>query len=183
MIAAVDCHYRRDFAVAGGILFHNWNSPNAELEFRVVLEHVKPYEPGSFYRRELPCLVKLLDQVKDRFDVVLIDGYVWLNAEESPGLGVHLHRALGMRVPVIGVAKSPYRSASHARRIFRGSSLRPLYVTSVGMDPLEAAGNIESMHGAYRIPTLLKRVDRLCRSQLERSTLKSLAQPDRIVRI
>lgn len=167
MIAAVDCHYRRDRAVAGGILFRDWTSSHAELEFRAVLTNVKPYEPGSFYRRELPCLVKLLDQVKDRFDVVLVDGYVWLGAEDSPGLGAHLHRALGMHIPVIGVAKSPYRSASHAQRIFRGRSLRPLYVTSVGMDPGEAAGNIESMHGAYRIPTLLKRVDRLCRSQLK----------------
>ena len=31
------------------------------------------------------------------------------------------------------------------------------------MDRAEAARAIQRMHGLYRIPTLLKRVDRLCR--------------------
>jgi deoxyribonuclease V len=36
-------------------------------------------------------------------------------------------------------------------------------VTAVGIDLAEAARRLGEMHGPYRIPTLLKRVDRLCR--------------------
>ena len=36
-------------------------------------------------------------------------------------------------------------------------------MTAVGIDPLAAAEQIRQMHGANRIPTLLKRVDRLTR--------------------
>ncbi len=164
MIAAADCHYRTNKAVAGIVLFDDWMSDHVKKELVEACNEVKPYQPGSFYKREAPCLLRLIDRVRDGFDVLIIDGYVWLGPESKPGLGAYLYRALDDSVPVIGVAKSPFRGASNAQRVYRGHSRRPLFVTAAGIDAEEAAQNIARMHGAFRIPTMLKRVDRLCRT-------------------
>jgi len=164
MIAALDVCYRGASAIAACVLFEEWTSEIPAQELQEHIEEVQPYEPGSFYLRELPCLLKVLSRLNDRLEAVIIDGYVWLGPENSPGLGARLYDALGHKTPVIGAAKSPFKGATNAERVFRGKSTRPLYVTSGGMEPTEAAKRIAGMHGAHRIPTLLKRVDRLCRA-------------------
>jgi deoxyribonuclease V len=45
----------------------------------------------------------------------------------------------------------------------RGDSSRPLYVTALGVDVETAAEDVRRMHGRFRLPTMLKRADRLCR--------------------
>jgi deoxyribonuclease V len=45
----------------------------------------------------------------------------------------------------------------------RDESTKPVYVTAVGMDIALAAEHVARMHGTYRLPTMLKRVDRLAR--------------------
>jgi deoxyribonuclease V len=72
-----------------------------------------------------------------------------------------LHAAVGG--VVVGVAKTRYLSAP-AVPVLRGSSRSPLFVTAAGVEPEVAAGWIESMHGPYRVPTLLRQVDTLARS-------------------
>ncbi len=163
MIAAVDVHYLDAGATAAGVLFSRWASERPAVELRELIEEVEPYEPGSFYRRELPCLLKLLRAVKQQVETIIVDGYVWLGPGNRPGLGAHLYKALDEQIPVIGVAKSPFKGAVNAQPILRGRSLKPLYVTAAGVDAGLAAENIKSMHGPHRIPTLLKRVDELCR--------------------
>jgi deoxyribonuclease V len=164
MIAAVDVCYFEAGATAGGVLFTHWTSEHLARELLEFIEQVEPYEPGSFYKRELPCLLTLLEPVKDRIETVIVDGYVWLGAENRPGLGAHLYEALGETIAVIGVAKSIFSGATNAEAVLRGRSRRPLYVTAAGMDPVIAAKNVQGMHGPHRIPTLLKRVDQRCRS-------------------
>jgi deoxyribonuclease V len=73
-----------------------------------------------------------------------------------------LHEALGGAVPVVGVAKTRFASAA-AVDVVRGDSQKPLFVTAAGVDVEWAAEQVKRMHGPYRIPTLLKRVDQLCR--------------------
>ena len=163
MIAAADVHYFKNWAVAGAILFQHWRSERPEIAVREPLAKIEPYEPGHFYKRELPCLLKVLERVKNQFEIVIIDGYVWLDVENRPGLGAHLHQALGEKIPVIGVAKSKFKEALYAKSALRGRSRRPLYVTAIGTDVTVAAEHIENMHGRYRIPTLLRIVDALCR--------------------
>lgn len=51
------------------------------------------------------------------------------------------------------------------RKVYRGNSRVPLYITAAGMDTDEAATQIAKMHGAYRIPTLLKQADSRSRNQ------------------
>ncbi len=163
MIACVDVYYKGSGAVAACILFRDWADESSIKQIIEHIEEVKPYEPGRFYMRELPCLLCVLDRARDPLDTVVIDGYVWLADKGSPGLGAYLYKALGESIPIIGVAKSRYKGGKMAQRIFRGRSKRPLYITAAGIDPGIAADYISIMHGKYRIPTLLKEVDQLCR--------------------
>ena len=165
MIACVDVDYREAGAVAACVLFRAWPDAEPVSEVVVRIAAVEPYEPGRFYRRELPCLLAVLEALAERPEVVVIDGYVWLGDEGEPGLGAHLHEALGRRVAVIGVAKTRFHGARTAREVHRGGSRSALYVTAAGIDPSEAADRVREMHGPFRIPTLLKRVDRLCRER------------------
>jgi len=162
MLACVDVDYRDTGAVAACVLFQAWGDSESAAECIEQVAQVETYQPGQFYRRELPCLLSLLARIKEPLETIVIDGYVWLGDETKPGLGAHLFEALGRNVPVVGVAKSRFAGAE-AETVCRGSSRRPLYVSAAGMDRQTAARHIQSMHGPYRIPTLLRKVDQLCR--------------------
>lgn len=161
LLACVDVDYREVGAVAAAILFLDWSTADALAEHVVRVEQVAPYRPGAFYERELPCILAVLARSRWPLATVVVDGHVWLG-DGVPGLGGHLYEALGRRTPVVGVAKSPFHGAP-AVEMRRGDSTRPLYVTAVGVELAIAADNIRRMHGVHRLPTLLKRVDRLCR--------------------
>lgn len=125
------------------------------------------YEPGAFYKRELPLLVALIEQVETPLETILIDGYVWLDADRRPGLGARLHEALGGRVPIVGVAKTSFGdAASWSVPVTRGISRRPLFVSAVGVSAEHAAERVRAMHGRHRIPTLLQLADRAAREAL-----------------
>ena len=159
-IACVDVDYRATGAVAAAIWFRGWATEVVECQAVACFADVAEYEPGAFYRRELPCLLGVLGK-GPRADVVVVDGYVWLGAG-AKGLGAHLHEAIGG--VVIGVAKTRFASATDAIAACRGGSLAPLYVSAVGMTPADAAAHVVAMHGPFRTPTLLKLVDTLART-------------------
>jgi deoxyribonuclease V len=165
LIVCVDVDYRPNHAVAAGIWFREWTSDQAACEHVVQLADIAAYEPGAFYRRELPCLIAVLAR-GPKPDVVIVDGYVWLGAERA-GLGAHLHAELardaGFSGAVIGVAKTRFHAAE-AHALCRGESRSPLYISAIGVDAHEACARIASMHGEFRVPTLLKRVDTLARA-------------------
>lgn len=164
MIACLDVDYRDPGAVAAGLWFSHWSDRAGAAEVVLPIARVEPYQPGQFYRRELPCLLAVL-RAGPPVEIVLVDGYVWLGGEEHPGLGAHLYRALDQNTAVIGVAKTSYREAGpgSCQEIRRGGSQAPLYITAAGIDLAAAADHVLRMHGPHRIPTLLKRVDQLCR--------------------
>ena len=164
MIVAVDVDYRESEVVAAAVGFASWTDAHTTVEVVVTSDApAAPYEPGRFYLRELPHLVGVLALLVPPLDAIVIDGYVWLDgAHAIPGLGAHLYDALGGTVPVLGIAKTAFAGAS-AIEVVRGESARPLYVTTVGVAATAAAEHVRAMHGDYRIPTLLKRVDQLCR--------------------
>lgn len=165
MIACVDVDYREEEANAAALLFESWTDPKSSLELVERISEVAEYEPGQFYKRELPCLMEVLKPVRGILDLIIVDGYVWLSDEPKAGLGAYLYDALEEKIPVIGVAKTLFASAKGiATPVLRGDSLRPLYVTAVGVEADQAAQWVRSMHGQHRLPTLLKRVDQLCRA-------------------
>jgi exodeoxyribonuclease-5/deoxyribonuclease V len=93
-------------------------------------------------------------------DVIVVDGFVFLDDEGKFGLGGHLFESMSVKLPVIGVAKSNFATiAALKRAVYRGESKKPLYVTAIGMDLDEAAENIGNMAGTYRMPDLLKILD------------------------
>jgi deoxyribonuclease V len=165
MIACVDVDYRERGAVAACVLLRDWPDAKPAAEAVVRIDAVAPYVPGQFFRRELPCLLAVLEAVKVRPEVVVIDGYVWLGDEHDPGLGAYLFEALKREVAVIGVAKTKFLRATWDKEILRGRSQTPLHVTAAGVSLDQAAEHIQQMHGPHRIPTLLKRADQLCREQ------------------
>ena len=166
MIACLDVNYRGNRAFAACVLIADW--PDGSLSGSLISHCLTaaPYQAGRFYRRELSALTGVLEKVTAPLDAVVVDGYVWLDQEETPGLGAYLYRKLGETVPVIGVAKSRFRNEAFSCRVFRGRSLRPLYVTAAGMNQQEAADHILVMHGPHRIPTVIKKADRLCRNPI-----------------
>ncbi|MDA0167933.1 hypothetical protein OJ998_02455 [Solirubrobacter taibaiensis] len=70
----------------------------------------------------------------------------------------------------MGVAKSAFRSATHAIPVLRGRSTRPLYVTAAGLEASTAAALVREMAGTYRLPDALRRVDQLTRPGNARGT-------------
>jgi deoxyribonuclease V len=126
MNACVDVDYRDAGAVAACVVFADWPAAQPARTYTIHLRQVEPYEPGQFYKRELPCLLEVLSRVTEPLEVVVIDGHVWLTAETDPGLGAHLYEALHRRSAVIGVAKSRFHGTGPAREVFRGRSHRPL---------------------------------------------------------
>jgi deoxyribonuclease V len=162
MIACVDVDYRDSEAVAACVLLQDWADAACAATHVERVAAVEPYQPGAFYRRELPCLLAVLARVGVPVDVVIIDGYVWLAGEDRPGLGARLYEALGGTVAVVGVAKTQFAGAA-GMPVLRGDSRRPLIVTAAGMDPAAAARHVQGMHGPFRIPDALKKADQLCR--------------------
>src|SRR4051794_26506122 len=101
MLACVDVDYRDPVAVAACVVFTHWKSPAAAAEYTELVSPVAPYEPGSFYKRELPCLLQVLARVQTPLELVVVDAYVDVTPGH-PGLGRHLFEKLGL--PVVGVA-------------------------------------------------------------------------------
>ena len=168
-IALVDVHYQGDAARAACVTARAWTDATCHDEWTADIMEVARYRPGHFFERELPCLVTVLAQAREPFDVVVVDGYVVLDQAGAPGLGGYLFEHLEGRVPIVGVAKRSCAGSDFAARVLRGSSQNPLFVTARGMPTAAAAELVRAMHGAHRIPTLCTRVDQLCRGLLARS--------------
>jgi deoxyribonuclease V len=161
---AVDVYYEKTTAVVAGIGFVHWTDKEPETSHVSTIEQTGGYIPGQFYQRELPCILRLLDEHQLSPTHIIIDGYVYLDGHSRPGLGKHLYDALSGKVKIIGVAKNPFKGISAEYTLHRGASVKPLYITCAGMMLAEAKSCIAAMHGPYRIPTLLKTVDQLCRT-------------------
>jgi len=144
------------------VLFHDHRDPEPAAEYTLSLPSAADYIPGQFYRRELPCILALIEQFEENPHEMMVDGYVTLG--DRPGLGLHLFESFQGKIPVIGVAKSPFRSSA-AITVLRGRSRKPLYVTSAGVDTVTASKRIIAMHGPHRVPSLLKHVDLLARKK------------------
>lgn len=167
----LDVDYRASCAIAAGIGClppgdPAFGAPIVSSRRVVTTAPVADYEPGSFFKRELPCLLALLaqtDAFAEAIDALVIDGYVSL-AEGRPGLGAHLYRALDERYPVIGIAKTSFHENDAATPVFRGSSQKPLFVTAVGAGELSnVAESVRNLPGDFRLPDMVKMVDHICR--------------------
>jgi deoxyribonuclease V len=173
--AAVDVHYpSTGGARAAAVLAADAAFTHMLAERTAVLPQVLPYRPGEFYLRELPPLRAVLADLSG-LGLLVVDGYADLDPDGRPGLGAHAHAEFG--IPVIGVAKSRFRTATHAVPVLRGSSMRPLFITAAGMPSADAAGLVRRMAGWYRLPDALRRADTLARAGLPAGAMTD-RQPD-----
>lgn len=186
---AIDTYYYKDRAKTVGVVFNEWedSEPEKIIVSWLSSDQYGPYIPGEFYKRELPCILGLLDNIPDilGYDAIILDGLAHLPTVPGgivDGLGIRLEEELNKRYPnfrnsdpfgtgriygpaVIGVAKTPFKGCDDdagIAKVFRGSAKKPLYVctTWFNMSSSDAGDHIKSMHGEFRIPTLLKILDK-----------------------
>jgi deoxyribonuclease V len=159
--AAVDaCYLPSGGARAAIVVAASPDFAALQAEWTAEVPVAAPYSPGRFFRRELPALRAVLADAGP-LRLIVVDGYVDLDPGGRPGLGAHVHQEFS--VPVIGVAKTSFRTATHAILVTRAGSARPLFVTAAGLPLGEAAALVGQMAGRYRIPDALRRADALAR--------------------
>jgi len=164
MNAVLDVHYDGDWANVACLHFAEWTDSVPAAAHFSQLEVPAEYRPGEFYLRELPCLLHALRQESMCFEALVVDGYVHLVPPINKGLGTHLAESLPYRTSVVGIAKNPFRLADRFLPVLRGRSHKPLFISAADMPVEKAAERVRSMHGEFRIPTLLRMTDRLSRS-------------------
>lgn len=166
MFLAFDTYYVGHTAKTVCVAFKDWQDKEPAHVYTEDRDGIEDYVSGEFYRRELPCLLSLMEKIPlEDVTAILVDGYVYLDDTGTFGLGGYLYNALGGRIPVIGVAKTNFARIETAKRVLlRGDSQKPLFITAIGIDVDEVTARIGSMDGPYRMPTLLKYVDTLTKA-------------------
>lgn len=161
VIGVFDVGYADDAAVVGCLSIAEFEDTVPVDEWVVDVSSVGPYVPGQFWMRELDPLLRGVAAAAYDLSVCVVDAYVDLGEDQTPGLGRILFERTG--IPVIGVAKSRYPGTPQECEVRRGSSKRPLYVTTAGFDQDEAKRCVERMAGVGRVPTMIRRADLLSR--------------------
>ncbi|MCE4555292.1 endonuclease V [Pelomonas cellulosilytica] len=164
MKLAIAVHLAGSQAQVAAIAFDAWDSPEATNTYLSPIAQVEKPSRGELDLRELTCVMQLLREHRLQPELILIDGFVHLDADETPGLGQHLFRALGGATPVIGVAKTGRPGLSAQFEVMREDEAKPLIVTCAGLDIGAAKARVRAMHGRKRVPTLMKLVARLAKS-------------------
>ncbi|MCD8455243.1 endonuclease V [Tenacibaculum finnmarkense genomovar ulcerans] len=161
MILAFDSYYFDNKAKTVCLGFDSWTDKEPLNIYVEITENIADYEPGSFYKRELPCIISLLKRIDiNEIELIIVDSFVLLDDHGKLGLGGRLFEKLNKKIPIIGVAKSGFHSNNlNTKKILRGNSKKPLFVSSVGIELNIAYENIKSMHGDFRMPTLLQILD------------------------
>jgi len=165
----LDVHYKEGqetdavTATVAGIRFEGIKQSRILSEHLVKVNDVAPYESGQFYKREMPCLLALINQIDEPFDAIIIDGYVFLDGVSKAGLGKYLYDNLVNKKPIIGIAKNHFYDITEDYAIWRGISKHPLYVTSIGINITTAKKMVSEMEGEHRMPKMVSDVDKLGR--------------------
>jgi len=163
MKLAVKVHFDGDGAVAAGVAFDAWDAFEPTRTFITRIAQVEKAPRGALDLREVPCLLQLLREHALEPELIVIDGFVHLDVQETPGMGWHLHHALGGRVGVIGVSKASRPDMPAQFEVMREEEARPVIVTCIGIDLGAAKARLRAMHGKRRVPTLLKLVARIAK--------------------
>ncbi len=171
--AFIDVAYKGSKAYSAAIVTDSTKGDSISIShnYGVFINGVRPYEPGRFYKRELPCILKVLEKIHEPLGLIFIDGYTWL-PDGRAGLGAHLFHAVDARSPVIGISKSAFRIKSRPRhcvgKILRGKSKRFLYVSAAGIQLDEAIEIVKTLPGPYRLPDPVRAVNQLCNTKLKK---------------
>ena len=95
MKLAVDAYYAGSKAKVVGVLFENFSNEKPLKIISNVVGDVAPYESGSFYKRELPCIALLLQDLDVLYiSLIVIDGFVYLDGDGRYGLGAGIYTSV-----------------------------------------------------------------------------------------
>jgi deoxyribonuclease V len=164
MKLVVAVHFDGTQAHAAAAAFDAWDGAEATQTYVSRIAHVEKVARGQTDLRELACVLQLLREHRLEPDLVLIEGFAHADADETPGLGQHLHQALGGKVPVVCVSKKRLPGLSVQFEVMREEDAPPLIVTCAGIDIGAAKARLRAMHGRKRVPTLMKLAARLAKS-------------------
>ena len=164
MKLAMHVHFEGEGAVVAAVAFDAWDAPEASKTWTTRIAQAPKAVRGEPDLREVPCLLQLLGEQGLKPEVILFDGFVFVDAQETPGPGRHLHDGLGGLVPVIGISKKGRPGLSAQYEVAREEETPPLVITSVGVDLGAAKARVRAMHGRKRVPTLMKLVARLAKN-------------------
>ncbi len=165
MKLVMDVHLQGDSARVAAVAFDDWAAFEGTKHYALDIAQVEKLARGELDLRALPWFVQLLDAHGLQPEVIVLDGFVHLDARETPALGRRLHDTLGGRTAVIGVSKSVFKGTDTPDQfcIFREDETPALIVTSAGIDLGAAKARIRAMHGRKRVPTLMKLAARIAK--------------------
>jgi len=143
LVAGVDaiCD-REDKRIFGAAALYRYPELQLLEEAGVAGECPFPYRTGLLSFREVPILTAALAQLKERPDVVLVDGQ---GIAHPRGLGLAAHLGLVADLPTIGVAKSrlvgegnepDLAAGSYNVLIWKGNQVGLILRTQKGIKPL-----------------------------------------------
>ena len=169
MKLVMDFHIEADAARVAAVAFDDWAAFQGTKNYSLRIEHVEKPAKGELDLRALPWLVQLLDAHRLQPEVIVFDGFVHLDAQETPGLGRRLHDTLGGRTAVIGVSKSLFKGSETPDQfcVFREDETPALVVTCAGIDLGAAKARVRTMHGRKRVPTLMKLAARIAKGSVD----------------
>lgn len=178
MILLTDVFYEEEVNTAhiAAIAIDNWTSSTILKTWEIDKSGIDcEYIPGQFFKREMPCLIELWNTIseeeKSQITTIIVDGFydIW---DGRHGLGHHFHDWLienGYDKEVVGIAKSPCRETNKfTLPVYRTEESKKskcrsaLWVNGSNMDN-DYQAKVLSMHGEYRLPTMVKAVDKLSR--------------------
>ncbi len=165
MKLVVAVHFEGAQATAAAAAFDAWDAAEPMKTYVSPIDHVDKAARGELDLREVACVMQLLREHSLAPELIVIDGFVHLDADETPGVGQHLYQALGGTVPIVGVSKKRLPGLSTQFEVLREDEAPPLVVTCAGIDIGAAKVRLRSMHGRKRVPTLMKLVARLAKSK------------------
>ena len=163
MKLVIDAHIQGDTARVAAVAFDDWAAPEGTKNYALRIEHVEKPAKGELDLRALPWLVNLLDANRLQPELIVLEGFVHLDAQETPGLGRRLHDTLGGRTAVIGVSRSGFKDTPEQFEVHREEETAPLVITCAGIDLGAAKARVRMMHGKKRMPTLMKLAARVAK--------------------
>ena len=169
MKLVMDVHIEGDSARVGAVAFDDWAAAEGTRNYALAVPHVEKPAKGELDLRALPWLIQVLEANGLQPEVIVLEGFVHLDAQDTPGLGRRLHDALAGRTAVIGVSKSGFKGTDTPDQfcVFREDETPPLIVTCEGIDLGAAKARVRMMHGRKRVPTLVKLAARIAKGSVD----------------
>jgi len=83
MLATLDVDYDETTLSGTGaaVVFEHWEDAMPMAEYAAKCGGIQPYVQGQVFRRELRCLIAVLEKVREPLSVLVVDGYVTLGNE------------------------------------------------------------------------------------------------------